>query len=306
MEGKIVKSTGSWYTVRTNEGEMINCRIKGKFRLAGLKSTNPLAVGDLVVWEMEPNSENGIITALHDRKNYIIRKSINLSKETHIIASNIDQAMLVITLISPRTSTGFIDRFLLTAEAYHIPTIILINKIDMFSSENEHFLKEFEDLYTGVGYPCHRVSGITEKGIPELKELLSNKTTLISGHSGVGKSTLINKILPDSNIKTSEISKASDKGVHTTTFAEMFETVDNGFIIDTPGIREFGIVHFKKEDISHYFIDMKPLIQNCRFNNCVHVNEPGCAVIAAVESGEIASSRYQNYLSIYFNDNNRN
>lgn len=306
MEGKIIKSTGSWYTVRTENGEYVNCRIKGKFRMAGFKSTNPLAVGDLVEWEIESNSENGVITVLKDRKNYIIRKSINLSKETHIIASNIDQAILVVTLISPRTSTGFIDRFLLTAEAYHIPTLLIINKIDMFSAENEHFLQEFEDLYSKVGYPIYRVSAITEQGIPELHALLKDKTTLISGHSGVGKSTLINKILPDSNIRTSEISKASNKGVHTTTFAEMFETADNGFIIDTPGIREFGIVHFQKEDISHYFIDMKPLLSKCRFHNCVHVNEPGCAVLEAVKSGEIAESRYQNYLSIYFNDNNRN
>lgn len=299
MRGLVIKSTGSWYHVHAEDGIDYDCRIKGKFRIQGIQTTNPIAVGDQVEFELEPNSDNGIINKLHDRKNYIIRKSINLSKQAQIIAANMDQAFLVVTLASPRTSLGFIDRFLATAEAYSIPAVLIFNKLDLFNEDGLAVLAEYAAIYENIGYPCYTVSAIEGTNIPQIKSLLKDKTTLFSGHSGVGKSSLINALLPGRSIKTGEISEASDKGQHTTTFAEMHTLPFGGYLIDTPGIRELGIFDIRPEELGHYFREMRDLMHECKFNNCRHVNEPGCAVIKAVESGEIELSRYESYLSIY-------
>lgn len=301
MQGIVVKSTGSWYQVRTAKGIIIQCRLKGKFRLNGIKHTNPVTVGDVVDFEMEPESENGVIHKIHDRKNYIIRKANNLSKQTHIIASNLDQLMLIATLAFPKTSLGFIDRVLLTAEAYHIPAIIVFNKVDLMQNGFDEILSETIQLYERIGYPCLKTSAKTGEGLEELKSLLSNKTTLLSGHSGVGKSTLLNTIEPTLNLKTGIISNYSKKGQHTTTFAEMHPLNFGGFIVDTPGIREFGLVDFDLNEVSHYFKEMQPLIGQCKYNNCMHVNEPECAIQAAVASGQISEQRFSSYLSIISN-----
>lgn len=299
MQGLVIKSTGSWYQVHAENGLDYDCRIKGKFRIKGIRTTNPIAVGDRVEFELEPNSENGIINHLHDRKNYIIRKSINLSKQAQIIAANLDQAFLVVTLASPRTSLGFIDRFLATAEAYDIPAVLIFNKLDLFNKDGLEVLEMYKHIYENIGYPCYSVSALEGTNIPLIERLLKDKTTLFSGHSGVGKSSLINALLPGHSIKTGEISESSDKGQHTTTFAEMHTLPFGGYLIDTPGIRELGIYDIKPEELSHYFREMRAMINQCRFNNCRHVNEPGCAVIAAVENGTIEISRYESYLSIY-------
>lgn len=299
MRGLVIKSTGSWYQVHAEDGIDYDCRIKGKFRIQGIQTTNPIAVGDHVEFELEPNSDNGIINKLHDRKNYIIRKSINLSKQAQIIAANMDQAFLVVTLASPRTSLGFIDRFLATAEAYSIPAVLIFNKLDLFNEDGLAILAEYAAIYENIGYPCYTVSAIEGTNIPQIESLLKDKTTLFSGHSGVGKSSLINALLPERSIKTGEISEASDKGQHTTTFAEMHTLPFGGYLIDTPGIRELGIFDIRPEELGHYFREMRDLMHECKFNNCRHVNEPGCAVIKAVESGEIELSRYESYLSIY-------
>ncbi len=299
MQGLIIKSTGSWYTVQTDDGQRVDCRIKGIFRIKGIVTTNPLAVGDIVDFEMEPDQETGVITNLHQRKNYIIRKSINLSRQAQIIAANLDQAVLVVTLASPRTSLGFIDRFLVTAEAYDIPAKLIFNKLDLFSEEGIEVLADFMSIYQHIGYPCYEVSALEGINIDQVKGLLSNKVTLFSGHSGVGKSSLINALLPDLSLRTNEISDWSDKGMHTTTFAEMFELPEGGFIIDTPGIKELGVIDIEKQELSHFFPEMRDRMHDCRFHNCRHINEPGCAVLEAVESGEIAQSRYDSYLSIY-------
>ena len=299
MQRLITKSTGSWYTVQTNDGQRVDCRIKGIFRIKGIVTTNPLAVGDIVDFEMEPDQDTGVITNLHQRKNYIIRKSINLSRQAQILAANLDQAVLVVTLASPRTSLGFIDRFLVTAEAYDIPARLIFNKRDLFSDEGMEVLADFMSIYQHVGYPCYEVSALEGINIEQVKELLSNKVTLFSGHSGVGKSSLINALLPDLALRTNEISDWSDKGMHTTTFAEMFELPEGGFIIDTPGIKELGVIDIEKQELGHFFPEMRDRMHDCRFNDCRHINEPGCAVIEAVESGEITLSRYESYLSIY-------
>nr|WP_068888215.1 ribosome small subunit-dependent GTPase A [Pedobacter panaciterrae] len=299
MRGLVIKSTGSWYQVHAENGVDYDCRIKGKFRIQGIQTTNPIAVGDQVEFELEPNSDNGVIYKLHDRKNYIIRKSINLSKQAQIIAANMDQAFLVVTLASPRTSLGFIDRFLATAEAYSIPAVLIFNKLDLFNEDGLAILAEYAAIYEKIGYPCYTVSAIEGTNIPQIESLLKDKTTLFSGHSGVGKSSLINALLPGRSIKTGEISEASDKGQHTTTFAEMHTLPFGGYLIDTPGIRELGIFDIRPEELGHYFREMRDLMHECKFNNCRHVNEPGCAVIKAVESGEIELSRYESYLSIY-------
>lgn len=301
MQGIVVKSTGSWYQVRTEKGTIVQCRLKGKFRLSGIKHTNPVTVGDVVDFEMEPESENGVIHKIHDRKNYIIRKANNLSKQTHIIASNLDQLMLIGTLAFPKTSLGFIDRVLVTAEAYHIPAIIVFNKVDLMQNGFDEILSETIQLYEHVGYPCLKTSAKTGEGLEELKSLLSNKTTLLSGHSGVGKSTLLNTLEPTLNLKTGIISNYSKKGQHTTTFAEMHPLNFGGFIVDTPGIREFGLVDFDLAEVSHYFKEMQPLIGQCKYNNCMHVNEPECAIQAAVASGQISEQRFSSYLSIISN-----
>lgn len=306
MRGIVTKSTGSWYQVKDDHGNSYECRIKGKFRTHGIKTTNPIAVGDIVDFELEPGQDSGVITQLEPRRNYIIRRSVNLSKQTQIIGANLDQAILVVTLASPPTSTGFIDRFLVTAEAYSIPAILVFNKLDLFSDEGLEILAEYMDLYENLGYPCYAVSALKGEHIEELRQLLKDKTTLVSGHSGVGKSTLINAIVPGLELKTGIISEWSDKGKHTTTFAEMIDLPFGGQLIDTPGIRELGIVDIEPQELSHYYPEMRKLLNQCKFHNCRHINEPGCAVLAGLESGEIEPSRYESYISIYNNENNRN
>ncbi len=299
MKGVVIKSTGSWYTVLTENGTTLECGIKGLFRIKGIKTTNPIAVGDNVEFEKE-NDGRGVIHAIADRKNYIIRRSINLSKQSHIIAANVDQALLIVTLAFPRTSAGFIDRFLLTAEAYHIPAIILFNKVDLFE-DDKNLIKELDDfisIYSTIGYKCYKVSAVKKTAIDLLQDLTKNKTTLIAGHSGVGKSTLVNAMDANLNLRVGEISEAHSKGKHTTTFAEMLPLTYGGSIIDTPGIKELGLVDMEKEEISDYFPEMRTIQNKCKFNNCLHLNEPKCAVIEAVKKGDIAQSRYNSYLGI--------
>jgi ribosome biogenesis GTPase len=305
MQGLVIKSTGSWYLIRTPDGQDYDCRIKGKFRIKGIQTTNPIAVGDQVEFELEPNASTGVIFKLLDRKNYIIRKSINLSKQAQIIAANLDQAFLIVTLASPRTSLGFIDRFLATAEAYSIPAILIFNKLDLFSEEGLEILAEYKSIYEHIDYPCYEVSALEGTNIEQVQILLKDKTTLFSGHSGVGKSSLINALLPGRDIKTGEVSQWSDKGQHTTTFAEMHTLPFGGYLIDTPGIRELGIFDIRPEELGHYFREMRDLMHECKFNNCRHINEPGCAVIRAVQEGEIEISRYESYLSIYHGNETR-
>ena len=297
MTGLVVKSTGSWYAVRLENAEVIECRLKGKIRLDDRKTTNPVAVGDTV--DIERNTDgNNQITHIHPRKNYIIRKSINLSKQAHIIASNLDQAILVATIVAPRTSLGFIDRFLVTAEAYGIPAKIIFNKKDVLDEEMLELQQEMMNLYTNIGYECYSVSSFDKQDIEFLKTLLKDKITLLSGHSGVGKSTLVNAIEPRLDLKTGDISSAHLKGMHTTTFAELFPLSFGGDIIDSPGIKELGLVEMKKEEVGQYFLEIYKVSANCKFNNCLHVNEPHCAVLKAVEEETISNERYQSYLGI--------
>lgn len=297
MNGLVIKNTGSWYSVRTDEGELIECKIKGKFRLQGIRTTNPIAVGDRV--KIIPNQEGqAMIHEIEERKNYIIRRASNLSKHAHVLAANLDQAFLIITLKAPATTTVFIDRFLASAEAYRIPVELLINKSDALDEEEMEYAQAIRYLYEGIGYPCLNISAKSGLNLDLVREKIKGRVTLLSGHSGVGKSTLINALIPGLTIRTGDISQAHQQGVHTTTFSEMFETPEGGYIIDTPGIRGFGTVDFKKEEVSHYFRDIFHHSANCRFNNCLHVNEPGCAVMEAVESHQISQSRYISYLSI--------
>ncbi len=305
MQGLVIKSTGSWYTVLGEDENRYECRIKGKFRMKGLVSTNPVAVGDQVDFEVEPDQDTAVIFKVHERKNYIIRKSINLSKQVQIIATNLDQACLVVTLASPRTSLGFIDRFLVTAEAYRIPAVLIFNKLDLFSKEGLEILDNYIDLYEGIGYKCLAVSAINGTNLEQLEILLKDKITLFSGHSGVGKSSLINKIIPGKELRTGEISDWSDTGKHTTTFAEMFELPFGGKLIDTPGIRELGITDIEPKELGHFFPEMRALMNQCKFNNCVHINEPGCAVLNALENGDLEPTRYDSYQSIYFGNDTR-
>lgn len=305
MRGLVIKSTGSWYQVQDEQGNQYDCRIKGKFRTKGIKTTNPIAVGDWVHFELESDQDTGVIKELEPRKNYIIRKSVNLSKQTQIIGANLDQAILVVTLASPPTSLGFIDRFLVTAEAYDIPAILVFNKLDLFSEEGLEILGEYKSIYENIGYPCYEVSAAEGTNIDQIIVLLKDKVTLVSGHSGVGKSTLINSIVPDAALRTGNISDWSDKGKHTTTFAEMINLPFGGKLIDTPGIRELGIVDIEKQELSHFFPEMRAFLNKCRFNNCVHINEPGCLVLQAVDNGDIEISRYESYISMYNNDDNR-
>ena len=299
MKGVVLKSTGSWYQVRSFEsGELFNCRIKGKFRVAGIKSTNPIAVGDVVHFHLEDHQEGqGIISAIQDRKNYIVRKSVNLSKQVHIIASNMDQALLVTTLAQPMTSTGFMDRFLSTAEAYSIPTTIVFNKIDLYEEEEMMELEYREAVYSAIGYKVLKTSAMQGIGLEKLKEELKDKTTLLSGHSGVGKSTLVNAVEPNLDLRTGTVSLSHRKGQHTTTFAEMHPLRMGGDVIDTPGIKGFGMVNMKKEEISHFFPEIFALSEQCRFHNCMHLNEPECAVKSALEENKIAPTRYESYLN---------
>ena len=298
MQGVVTKSTGSWYWVRTKEGVLYECRIKGKFRIKGIKSTNPVAVGDWVDFEIEPNKNMGVIHHIHPRKNYIIRKSVNLSKQTHIIAANIDLAFLLVTTDSPKTYTAFIDRFLATAEAYHIEAVLLFNKMDMYEEDAFIEVQILKDIYERIGYTCIEISAITKQNLPLVKELMKDKTSLFSGHSGVGKSTLINAIEPSLNLKTKPVSEIHKQGLHTTTFAEMFPLSFGGFIIDTPGIKGFGVVDFLKEEVGDFFPEIFALKGQCKFNNCLHVNEPDCVVMEAVEKEEIDGSRYESYLQL--------
>lgn len=295
--GLVIKNTGSWYTVLTDGGSTVDCKIKGNFRLKGIRSTNPVAVGDRV--EIIRNQEGtAFISNICDRRNYIIRKSSNLSKQSHIIASNVDQAFLIVTVDFPQTSTTFIDRFLASAEAYNVPVVILFNKIDLFKGEGERYLDMMVNLYETVGYKCVKVSAQTGEGIEELKPLLKDKITLFSGNSGVGKSSLLNIIVPGAQLRTAEISDAHNTGMHTTTFSEMLRLEDGGWVIDTPGIKGFGTFNMEPEEICGYFKEIFKFSKDCRFNNCTHTHEPGCAVRKAVEEHYIAESRYASYLSM--------
>src|SRR5690606_4013387 len=300
MTGTVYKSTGSWYTVKTQLGTFYQCRIKGKFRIQGIKSTNPIAVGDKVDFEVETvdGVTTGIIFNIHDRENYIIRKSVNLSKQVHIIASNIDQVFLLITINNPPTLTSFIDRFLVTAEAYEVPTVLLFNKTDTYNKETLMEVKYQAHMYRKIGYQCIGISAKTGENIEKVKALMHQKTSMFSGHSGVGKSTLINVIEPSLNLKTKEISEQHLQGQHTTTFAEMYDLSFDARIIDTPGIKGFGVVEMDKEEVGDYFPEFFALKQECKFNNCLHLEEPGCAVKKALDADLISFSRYKSYVQI--------
>ena len=297
MTGLVIKNTGSWYTVKTDSNQLVECKIKGNFRLKGIRSTNPVAVGDRV--SITPNLEGtAFITSIEDRKNYIIRKSPNLSKQSHIIAANVDQAFLVVTINRPVTSTTFIDRFLASAEAYRVPVVLLFNKTDALEDEEREYQQMMIDLYETVGYQCLAISAANGSGMDKVRELLAGKTTVLSGNSGVGKSTLINSLLPDVQLKTAEISDAHNAGTHTTTFSEMLELPEGGYIIDTPGIKGFGTFDIEPEELTSYFKEIFHFSKDCRFNNCTHTHEPGCAVLKAVEEHYIAQSRYPSYLNM--------
>jgi ribosome biogenesis GTPase len=299
MKGIVYKSTGSWYAVKTTEGVVLQARIKGRFKIDDITSTNPIAVGDVVELEPEPDSDaNAVITGIDARRNYITRTSPHNRHQHHIVASNLDQSLLFATIRQPRTSTGFIDRFLITAEAYHIPAVIVFNKTDMLDGRSAAQLEEMLRIYRGAGYRVETMSLETGEGVGAVMDLLKGKTSLLSGHSGVGKSTFINHIFPELRLKTNEVSGWSGKGLHTTTFAEMFDLPSGGRIIDTPGIRELGLVNISRQELSHYFPEMRALLPECRFNNCLHENEPGCAVKDAVSSGRVDAERYANYLII--------
>lgn len=297
MLGLVIKNTGSWYTVKTNDGRLVESKIKGNFRLKGIRSTNPVAVGDCV--EIAENKEGtAFITSIAERRNYIIRKSPNLSKQSHIIAANIDQAFLVVTVNYPQTSTTFIDRFIASAEAYSVPVFLVFNKTDILSDDEARYQQMMMSLYETVGYRCFQISAVSGDGIEHLRPLLSDKITLLSGNSGVGKSTIINKILPDACLRTAEISDAHNTGMHTTTFSEMLQLPEGGYLIDTPGIKGFGTFDIEREELTSYFKEIFKFSKDCRFNNCTHTHEPGCAVMRAVEEHYIAESRYHSYLSM--------
>ena len=297
MKGLVIKNTGSWYSVKTDIGKVVECKIKGNFRLKGIRSTNPVAVGDNV--EIALNSEGtAFITHIEERRNYIIRKSQNLSKQSHILAANVDQVFLIVTVNYPQTSTTFIDRFLASAEAYSVPVVLVFNKCDILSDDERHYQQSMIHLYETIGYECREVSATTGEGVDGLHALLKGKITLLSGNSGVGKSTLINKILPEANLRTAEISDAHNTGMHTTTFSEMLELPEGGYIIDTPGIKGFGTFNMEPEELTSYFPEIFHFSKGCKFSNCTHTHEPGCAVLKAIDDHFIAQSRYQSYLNM--------
>lgn len=301
MKGLVVKNTGSWYIVKMDDGTVENCKIKGNFRLKGIRTTNPVAVGDRV--DVAVKDGASYIVSIDARRNYIIRKASNLSKESQILAANIDQALLIVTLKEPVTNTTFIDRFLATAEAYNVPVVIVINKIDLLVDEDEvEYLEAVKNLYEVIGYKVITMNALVGKGLNELKETLQGKTTLVSGNSGVGKSSIINLVLPGVNLKTGSVSESHHTGMHTTTFSEMFELPEGGCVIDTPGVKGFGTIDFEKSEVAHYFKEIFAISADCRYNDCTHTHEPGCAVLEAVENHYISQSRYQSYLSILEDD----
>ena len=293
MKGLVIKNTGSWYGVLTDDGQLLECKVKGNFRIKGIRSTNPVAVGDRVTV-----GEGNWIVAIEDRRNYIIRKSINLSKQSHILAANVDQALLVVTVVNPQTSTTFIDRFLASAEAYRVPVILVFNKTDLLDDDLRRYQEALVHLYQTIGYTCLQISATTGSGIDDIRSLLEGKITLLSGNSGVGKSTLINSLVPDANLRTGEISDAHNTGQHTTTFSEMIPLEGGGWMIDTPGIKGFGTFDMEPEELTSYFKEIFRFSKDCRFSNCTHTHEPGCAVLKALEDHYIAESRYQSYLSM--------
>ncbi len=301
MKGLVIKSTGSWYEVMHNK-EVVTCRLKGKFRIKGIKSTNPITVGDYVEFELEKKQETGVIHRIYTRKNYIIRRSVNLSKQTHIIASNLDQVFLLITIDNPPTFTNFIDRFLASAEAYKIPVILVFNKIDTYNEKTIVAKNKLEEIYTKIGYKCIAISAEKKQNIETLRTLMKNKVSMFAGHSGVGKSTLANAIDANLNLATKEISLQYKQGQHTTTFAEMFTLPFGGFLIDTPGIKGFGVVDFEPNEVTDYFPEFFKIKAHCKFNNCLHTNEPKCAIKKAIENDEIAISRYKSYVQILKED----
>jgi ribosome biogenesis GTPase len=306
MLGTVMRSTGSWYEVLTEDKKILNCRVRGKLKLLDKKVTNPIAVGDYVEYDIEDLNENtGIITQVKDRQNYIIRKSVHKTAHAHVLAANLDQAVLIATLNFPRTSLGFIDRFLVSAEAFEIPAKLIFNKVDLLDKEDWELLEALKIIYEGIGYPCFFTSTVSGEGIEDVRAMLANKKTLISGHSGVGKSSLVNILAPDLNLKTSEVSSFANKGVHTTTFAEMFEIAENTFLIDSPGIKELGLIDIEREEIHHFFPEMRSRFGQCKYYNCLHLNEPGCAVQEAVENDDISQTRYASYLSMMEDYDNR-
>ena len=297
MRGLVIRNTGSWYVVRTDDGQFVNSKIKGNFRLKGIRSTNPVAVGDYVQIAVNPEG-TAFITEIEDRRNYVIRKASNLSKQSHIIAANVDQVFLLATVTHPETSTIFIDRFLASAEAYRIPVVLVFNKTDCYTEDERRYMEAVMNLYDTIGYACHACSALQGTGMDALRDMLRGKTTLLSGNSGVGKSTLLNALIPGLNAKTAEISSAHDTGMHTTTFSEMFDLPGGGSVIDTPGIKGFGTFDFEKEEVAHYFREIFRESAGCKYGNCTHTHEPGCAVRRAVEEHRISESRYASYLNM--------